>query len=252
MYLYVTTYTAAIICFIRSQWATISETTVHCHAQLKSCPEWGLLTGSCAAWRSLGLHRAQRKAARATRNEQGKQISWGSWCVILPGIFTEWRKQHVQILNSLMPKALEGCSEKGVLVEIQLASQKGKQCGQKCTLSKSLAKPKLRAVADWTSSRASSTGTLMNLNRNLMKFGKKESKGLHLGRITPCSAQALLWRAWACSRSQADHEPQRAHMANLAGRYWSPSGVWSVDQGSYSPLFQAAPEILRSALRAEP
>jgi len=47
--------------------------------------------------------------------------------VILPGIFTERRKQHARILNSLMPKALEGCSEKGVLVQMQLASQKGKQ-----------------------------------------------------------------------------------------------------------------------------
>lgn len=135
MYLYVTTYTAAIICFIRSQWATISGIMVHCHAQFKSCPEWGLLIGSCAAWRSLGLHRAQHKAARATLNVQGKQISWGSWYVVLPRIFTQWRKQHAQILNSLMPKALEGCSEKGVLTEIQLASQKGKQWGQKCTLS---------------------------------------------------------------------------------------------------------------------
>lgn len=175
MYLYVTTYTAAITCFIRSQWATVSGIMVHCHAEVKSCPEQGLLAGSCAAWRSLGLRRAQHEAARATRNVQGQQISWGSRCAILPGIFTDWGKQHAQILNSLTPKALEGSSERGVLVEIQLASQKGKQWGQKGTLSKSLAETKLRGVADRTS-RASSTGTLMNLTETSRSLVKSRPK----------------------------------------------------------------------------
>lgn len=176
MHLYVTTYTAAITCFIRSQWATVSGIMVHCHARVKSCPEQGLLTGSCAAWRSLGLHRAQHKAARATLNVQGQHVRWGSRCVILPGIFTDWGKQHAQILNSLTPKALEGSSERGVLVEIQLASQEGKQWGQKGTLSKSLAEIKLRGVADRMSSRASSTGTLMNLTETSRILVKSRPK----------------------------------------------------------------------------
>lgn len=109
-----------------------------------------------------------------------------------------------------------------------VGKSKRKQWGQKCSLIKSLAKTKLRG------------GTLMNLNRDLMEFGKEQGKGLHPGRIMPCSAQALLWRAWACSRSQADHTPQHAHTANLAGRYWTLSGVWSADQGRLFSSFSGS------------
>lgn len=156
-------------------------------------------------------------------------------------------KKDSQTLNSLIPKAPEGCSEKGVLAEIQFASKKGKWWGQKCPLSKSLAITKLRGEANRT---RRATGTLMNLNRKLTKFGKERDKALHPGRITP--SQSLLWGDWACSTSQADHVPQHTQAANMGRRYQTPSGAWSAGKKGRYSFFQAAPEILWSATRAEP
>lgn len=103
------------------------------------------------------------------------------------------------------------------------ANQKGKYEDKSSNLSKFLAKTKSREAANKTSSRTTSTGTLLNLNRNLTLLGKEQGRSLHPGRITPCLAQALPGRTWAGGGSQADHAAQGAPAAKQA--YWVPSGV---------------------------
>lgn len=139
VFLYVTTYTAAIICFIWPQWALASE------YWFKSCLDqfapWVL-----AGWRSLGLPRAHQRATQATLNTWGKHISWGSW-----GWFCQGSSQrevtcsNPELFNAKSPRKV---FRKRGAVEIKFGSQKGDQWGWKCNTSKSLAWTKLRAMAD--------------------------------------------------------------------------------------------------------